>query len=120
MTREITGGETPLLLYVRETFRLAGVGSHRLGGLLWVPGYVLVIGLAATHAYFNAGYLPSVLLAVSPNIGIAIWVIQGFDEYVAFMPWRFVGILPEGLLVATLGFLLGLGLRRIRKPSNPS
>lgn len=88
----------------------------------WVYGYVLVVGLAGTHAYFDRGYLASLLLGLSPTVGTELWTIRGVDlsrQYVALTPMRaFDLVVPEAPLVATLGFFLGLSLRYAVR-SNP-
>lgn len=82
---------------------------------------VLESGVTRDRDYFNSGYLTSVLLGISPNIGTAFWSIHGFDEYVTLilglvLEWS----LPEGPVVATLGFLLGLGLRKVMQSKTAS
>ena len=85
-----------------------------------VVGYVLVVGLSGAHAYFNRGYVTSLVLALSPAVGAALWSIHGLDEYVAPTPLLVVDrVLPEGVVVATAGFLLGLGLRSVLQPTAP-
>lgn len=129
LAREISGSDPYPFLWLRHTFRLHPFWEHPLPPEMWVYGYLLVIVLAAVYAYFNAGYLVSVCLAISPNIGIALWSIHVSDEYVTLTPLLvFDRVFPEGPLVATLGFLLGLGIRRVtrqqtaestRTPSTP-
>lgn len=115
LAREIAGGD-PHLLGLRRTFRLLPFWEHALPLEMWLYGYLLVIMLAAVYAYFNAGYLVSVFLAISPNVGIALWSIHGMDEYVTLTPLMvFERVLPEGPLVATFGFLLGLAIRRVTR-----
>lgn len=104
--------------YFRTVFNLRDPFSPLF---TWVYTYLLVAGLAAVHAYFNLGYLTSILLALSPSIGTALWTIHGsytnngFEEqYVGLEPMQVFQILPEGLLVATLGFLVGAALRYVR------
>lgn len=114
LAREIAGGDPHPVLWLRHTFRLLPFWEHPLPPEMWLYGYLLVVMLAAVYAYFNAGYLVSVFLAISPNVGIALWSIHGMDEYVTLTPLMvFERVLPEGPPVATLGFLLGLGLRRV-------
>lgn len=80
-------------------------------------GAVLVVGLAAIYAYLNEGYLVSVILASAPIFGAGLWTLGG--------PYRRVDLyldpvsavqrtFPEAVLFATVGFLLGIGLRRLR------
>lgn len=122
LSREIAGGETPVVYYVRPLFVVPEPSTIGLRPTPWaaVYGYLFAIALAAGHAYVNLGYLPSVLLSVSPNVGVALWIIHGFDEYVALTPMRVFGVLPEGTLVATVGFVLGVALRARLTPMSPS
>lgn len=116
LAREIAGGDPHPFLWLRHTFRLHPFWEYPAPPEMWVYGYLLVLMLAAVYAYFNAGYLVSVLLAISPNVGIALWSIYGRDVYVGLSPMLvFERVLPEGPLVATLGFLLGLALRRVKR-----
>lgn len=81
-----------------------------------VYGYILVVGLAAIHAYLNSGYLTSALLASAPPIGTAFWSIGGMDEYMLLTPELVFGrVFPEALIMATLGFILGLGFRMVKR-----
>lgn len=84
------------------------------------PG--LVVGLAALHAYLNEGYLPAVLLASAPFLGMNIWIYHGPypGPYVLILKplvgsW---GWLPYVIRVvfpwATLGFLVGVVVRWLR------
>lgn len=118
LSREITGGEPPALLFVRETFRLAFFWERGTDPSTAVLGYLLVIAIAGLYAYYNLGYLTGLLLASSPSAGIALWSIHGFDEYVTMTPTLvFDRVLPEAPLVASLGFFLGVGLRIIVQPT---
>lgn len=92
--------------------------------LQWVYTYLLVVGLAATHAYYNLGYLPSLLLALSPSIGTALWVIGGVwtsngfqEQHMVLTPTGPLTFLPEAVVLATCGFLLGAGLRLVVRAS---
>lgn len=81
---------------------------------LHAGGIVLVIILAALHAYVNKGYLPSILLAISPSYGSFLWTIGSMDEisniHLDFSSaWE--RLFPEAPLYATLGFLIGVLLR---------
>lgn len=115
----VAGRDPGIFPEFRNIFRMHEPQQLELSSLKWIYGYVLVGGLASIYAYFNAGYLLSLLLALSPNIGTALWSIHGFDEYMTLTPLLvFDRILPEGPLVATLGFFLGVGLRAIAYPSS--
>lgn len=112
--------------YVRTVFSFYDPFSNGGMGppLLWVYTYLLVAGLAAVHTYFNLGYLTSLLLALSPSIGTALWVIDGVwtssgfeEQHMMLTPMGPLAILPEGIIVATLGFLIGAVLRSVRHPS---
>lgn len=103
-----------------DLFGTGGLGPP----LLWVYTYLLVAGLAAVHAYFNLGYLTSLMLALAPSFGSALWVIDGVwtssgyePQHMLLTPMGALKILPGGLLVATLGFLIGAALRSIHHPS---
>ena len=80
-------------------------------------GAVLVVGLAAIYAYLNEGYLVSVILASTPIFGASLWTIGSMEE-VANLYLDPVSAVrrtfPEAVLFATVGFLLGIGLRWLR------
>lgn len=84
------------------------------------PG--LVVGLAALHAYLNEGFLPALLLALAPTVGMDFWVYAGqFPEPYVLIPRPLVGywgwVLSDRWIVArfgTLGFLVGLLARYIQ------
>lgn len=81
-------------------------------------GMLFVIGLAALHAYLNEGYLPSILLGWSPVFGNVIWTIgspTAIENYYLDPVAAFERTFPEALVLATLGFIIGLSLRWIRK-----
>lgn len=121
LSREIAGGDPPVLLPVREVFQLVFLWERGTEPTTAVIGYLLVLALAGIHVYYNLGFLTSHLLASSPSVGIAVWSIHGFDEYVTLTPALvFERVFPEVPVVATLGILLGLGLRLIRNPNSPS
>lgn len=80
-------------------------------------GLFFVVGLAAVHAYLNEGYLPSVLLGWSPVYGNVIWTIgsrSGIKNYYLDPIGAFESTFPEAVVLGTLGFAIGLGLRWIR------
>lgn len=109
----LTRFENDAVETVHEVFFLDGYlpGWH-------AAGPVIVIGLAALHAYLNEGYLPSVLLGWSPAFGNVIWTIgspSGIENYYVDPVAAFERTFPEAAVLATLGFVLGFGLRRIRK-----
>lgn len=81
-------------------------------------GALFVLDLAALHAYLNEGYLPSVLLGWSPVYGNVLWSIgslSGVENYYLDPVAAFERTFPEALVLATLGFVVGLGLRWARK-----
>ncbi|NEU56416.1 hypothetical protein [Halorussus sp. MSC15.2] len=81
-------------------------------------GAFFVIGLAALHAYLNEGYLPSVLLGWSLVYGNVIWTIgslQRIENYYLDPVAAFGRTFPEAVVLATLGFVIGIGLRQARK-----
>jgi hypothetical protein len=81
-------------------------------------GVFFVIGLAALHASLNEGYLPSILLGWSPVYGNVSWTLRtlsGVEQYYFDPVAAFERTFPEAVVLATLGFVIGLGLRRIRK-----
>lgn len=82
----------------------------------------LAAGLAALHAYLNEGYLPALVLASAPLLGVHLWIFSGpaGGPYVITLEpligrW---GWLPEVLSIAlpwgTVGFVVGLLARRFR------
>lgn len=121
LSRVVAGSSTNPLFHVRQTFRLHPFWEGGPGQATWVYGYLLVLGLAGVHAYVNLGYLTGLVLALAPNVGVALWSIHGLDEYVGMTPTLVVDrVLPEGPLVATAGFVLGLALRVLLDPEDPS
>lgn len=77
-------------------------------------GAALVVGLAAVHAYLNEGYLPSVALASAPIFGASLWTIGSLSGVANLYldPASAVRrTFPEALAFATVGFLVGIGLR---------
>lgn len=81
-------------------------------------GAFFVIGLAALHSYLNEGYLPSVLLGWSPAFGNLSWTfrrLSGVEQYYYDPVAAFERTFPEAVVLATLGFVFGVGLRSIRK-----
>jgi hypothetical protein len=89
-----------------------------LHGWWWIPGYLFVITLSASHAYFNRGYLPSLILGLAPAVGAKLWIVYGIDDYVGLVSAHNVYdmVVVEGLVLATIGFLAGVGLRHVRRP----
>ena len=79
-------------------------------------GVLTVVGLAGIAAALNEGLLPSAVLATAPVYGSHVWVIAGAPRSprLVFDPVGAVGrASPEALLFATVGFVLGLGARRL-------
>lgn len=72
-------------------------------------GVVTLFALAAIHAYLNEGYLPSLVLATAPSYGNYVFNGPGAAPF-----WAAEYVLPFALTVGTVGFLLGIGLRRYR------
>lgn len=108
-----TGFENGVVETLHEVFLLVGYLPGREG-----MGAVFVVGLAALHAYLNEGYLPSVLLGWSPVFGNLVWSITspvGIASYRLDPLAAFERTFPEAVALATLGFLVGVGLRWTRK-----
>lgn len=83
---------------------------------------VLVVGLAAIHAYLNDGYLPSLLLGLAPVLGMNLLIYAGPypGPYVLTLK-PFVGnwdwiphVARVTVLWASVGFLAGFGARWLR------
>lgn len=81
-------------------------------------GYValLLVGVAAVHAYSNIGLLTSLTLASAPVVGAAMLSLNPSDTRVLvtpeMVPFR---VLPEILIFSFAGFVLGVGLRWLRE-----
>lgn len=109
----LTKFENEGIVMLHEVFRLDGyLPSWHATGLFFV------IGLAALHAYLNEGYLPSILLGWSPVYGNFIWSIghpSRIANYYLDPVSAFERTFPEAVVLATLGFIIGVGLRWIRK-----
>ncbi|QPV63452.1 hypothetical protein I7X12_02110 [Halosimplex litoreum] len=91
-------------------------------------GYLLVIGIAAGHAALNRGYLPTLVLASALRFGDAVFYVADArvlqeetvelgDATVAagFRPFFVTSHPPEVLIYPTIGFALGLLVRRLRR-----
>ena len=76
-------------------------------------GGVLIVGLAAIHAYLNEGYLPSVTQGVAPYFGANLWSRTLAETMYLDPVWAVRRTAPEVLLLATVGFVLGVALRGI-------
>lgn len=91
-----------------------------LDGYLPAPhatGAFLVVGLAALQALVNRGYLPSVLLGWSLAFGNVCWTVGsrvGVRNYYLDPAAAFRRTFPEAVVLASLGFLLGLGIGNLR------
>ena len=108
-----TGFENGVVETLHEVFLLAGYLPSRAGA-----GAAFVVGLAALHAYLNDGYLPSVLLGWTPVFGNLTWTNgspSGVANYYLDPIAAFERTFPEALALATLGFVVGVGLRWTRK-----
>jgi len=109
----LTGFENAAIETLHEVFLLDGYLPS------WhATGAFVVIGLAAVHAFLNEGYLPSLLLGWSPVFGNVIWTIgspTGIENFYLDPIGAFQRTFPEAVVLATLGFVIGLGFRRIRK-----
>lgn len=87
-------------------------------------GAFIVVGLAALHAYLNEGYLPSVVLGWGPAYGNVMWTIgslSGVENYYLDPLAAFQRTFPEAAALATVGFIIGLGVRwgRMRQQHQP-
>ena len=87
-------------------------------------GTVVVVGLAAVHAYRNEGYLPSLLLATAPIYATYLFTVPGpvtgpvvpVADHVVFAPnWAARHVLPNTVAYGTVGFVLGIGIRYTRR-----
>lgn len=108
-----TGFENSVVETLHEVFLLTGYLPSQGG-----TGAVFVVGLAALHAYLNEGYLPSVLLGWTPvfgNLGWSITASAGIESYRLDPVAAFERTFPEALALATLGFVVGVGLRWTRR-----
>ena len=108
-----TGFENGVVETFHEVFLLTGYLPSQEG-----TGAVFVVGLAALHAYLNEGYLPSLLLGWSVVFGNLSWTLVGLSGTAAYrldLPAAFERTFPEAAALATLGFVMGVGLRRLRK-----
>lgn len=107
----LTAFENGVLLTLHQVFRIDGYlpTAHAAGALF-------AVSLAALHAYLNQGYLPSVLLGWSLIYGNLSWTIDlpGIEEYYLDPVAAFHRTFPEAVVLATIGFGLGLGLRWFR------
>lgn len=87
----------------------------------WGYGALLLIGIAAVHGYFNIGLLPSLTLASAPFVGGALLSLNPSDTRVlltsGMVPYR---VLPEILIFPFAGFVLGVGLRWLRRNGGSS
>lgn len=88
------------------------------------PGVVLVVGLALVQTALNEGYLPSLALATAPYYAYYLFTVDGpatgpvlaiHENLVVAPVWAAVHVVPNALAYGTLGFLLGLGVRRYRR-----
>lgn len=121
----LVAGATLEYLVLRTGFgNGALVALHRtllLDGYLPTPhatGAFLVVGLAAVQASLNEGYLPSVLLGWSLAFGNVCWTVGslvGVRSYYLDPAAAFRRTFPEAIVLASLGFLLGAGLRTLRE-----
>lgn len=107
----LTKFENEVVVTLHEVFRLDGYLPT------WhATGMFFVIGLAAVHAYLNEGYLPSILLGWSPVYGNVLWSIGSLTEIKSYYldpVSAFERTFPEAIILATLGFVIGLSLRWI-------
>lgn len=106
-----TGFDNEVLRTLHQVFRIDGYlpTAHAAGALF-------AVSLAALHAYLNQGYLPSVLLGWSLIYGNLSWSIDfpGIEEYYLDPVAAFHRTFPEAVVLATIGFGIGLGLRWLR------
>ena len=109
----LTKFDNEVLVALHAVFSLDG---YLLSG--HATGMLLVVSLAGLHAYLNEGYLPSILLGWSPVYGNVIWTIgslTAIENYFLDPVAAFERTFPEAFVLATLGFLIGLGLRWVQK-----
>lgn len=86
-------------------------------------GAFWIAGLALIHAYLNAGYVPSLILATAPMYAFYVFTVGGptglvlpvHADLVIAPVWAARHVFPNSFAYGTLGFLLGLGLRYIRR-----
>lgn len=110
----VTQSEPGVFFWMTQTLHLAPFWEPQVDTMMWVYGYVLVGGIALIHAFFNEGYLPTLVLALSPVYGADLWLVPLTEASVAFAPVQAVleSAIPEGWIVATLGFVVGVALRQ--------
>jgi hypothetical protein len=95
---------------------------------LSTPGLSVVVALTAGHAYLNRGYLPTLALGVASKLGAASVVATDFSvgrgtalgdpTGTVTLGYRLPSaatFLPPVLALSTLGFALGLLVRRLRR-----
>ena len=112
-------GAVPNVMYgFRDAFLIdSGLGQVKL---TFAPGVVVIVSLAAIHSYFNAGYLPSLLLATAPTYATFIFTVPGpvtgvvipVGDHVVFAPvWAALHVFPNTLVFGTIGYILGIALQ---------
>lgn len=105
----ITGFENVLLVGLHRVFALDGTALD-----LETQGAVVIVILSAIQASLNEGYLPSVVLGIAPVYGNQLWTIGSLDRIASFHldPGSALArMLPDGAILASVGFLLGIGIR---------
>ena len=69
-------------------------------------GVVTLLALVGIHAYFNKGYILSLILATAPSYGQYVFNGPG-----AAPVWAAKYVLPFAVTAGTLGFLVGIAFR---------
>lgn len=92
---------------VLEPFDIGGGGRVALP---FAQAAVTMTLLAGIQAFFNDGLLPSLLVALAPSFGL-----YTFNGPGAAPLWAADLLLPYALTYGTLGFVLGVCLRRGRR-----
>lgn len=103
---------------------LIQTGNDLSPELVFTKGLIVIVGFAAIHAYYNSGYLTSLLLATTPTYSMYVFTVPGpstelltpLNSDVVFAPiWAAIHVLPNTILFGTIGFLLGVSLRQLWK-----
>lgn len=118
--QSISHHTVPRFVYGFRRAFLIETGYGQLVDLAYQPGFFVAVGLAAIQAYFNAGYLPSILLATAPIYPVFVFTVPGprtlavirLGDDLVFAPyWAAEHVLPNTITYGTIGFLIGIGLQ---------
>ncbi|WP_135364087.1 hypothetical protein [Halosimplex halophilum] len=95
---------------------------------LSVPGFLVVVALTAGYAYLNRGYLPTLALGTASKLGAASVVVTDLSVgrggplgdptgtvTLGYQLPSAAAFVPPVLVLSTLGFALGLLVRRYRR-----